>query len=234
MASPVVFEKLGYNGSFGINLGLTTLAFLYVIFLISEPVNRKTPEPFSGMANWIRTYLLTPCWQMLKALFRQRPGHLRQLLIIQIVCYACLWFNYEYQNIEYLYLLKVLDGYTETEYAYYYAINSIAWSLFILFILPLINLHPISYILLALPGQALTFFLATWMKVSWQYYIIQVFSIASYGVWSSARTLFTYCVEANDIGKIYAAVGIIAALAPLASNPAYRQLYSLVKNKTFD
>ena len=45
--------------------------------------------------------------------------------------------------------------------------------------------------------------------------------------WASARTLFTLCVNENEIGKIYASVGIVASIAPLLSNPAYRTLYNL-------
>ena len=49
-----------------------------------------------------------------------------------------------------------------------------------------------------------------------------------YGAWASARTLITFCVNSNEVGKIYASVGIIAAIIPLISNPVFRQIYNTV------
>ena len=46
--------------------------------------------------------------------------------------------------------------------------------------------------------------------------------------WASARTLFTFCVNENEIGKIYASVGIMASVAPLISDPMFRTLYNKV------
>ena len=45
-----------------------------------------------------------------------------------------------------------------------------------------------------------------------------------------SRTLITFCVESDEIGKIYATVGIWAAVMPLISNPAYKQLYNAVSD----
>ena len=54
-------------------------------------------------------------------------------------------------------------------------------------------------------------------------------SISAYmGAWASARTLFTFCVNENEIGKIYASVGIMASVAPLISDPMFRTLYNKV------
>lgn len=62
---------------------------------------------------------------------------------------------------------------------------------------------------------------------------VNVLTIAYFGSWASARTLFTFCVSKMEIGKIYASVGIVASVAPLASNPAFRQLYNHVREFLF-
>ena len=62
--------------------------------------------------------------------------------------------------------------------------------------------------------------------------MVHFLMVGYYGAWASARTLFTFCVHADEIGKIYAAVGIFASLAPLASNPVYKQLYNAVSVQT--
>ena len=72
-----------------------------------------------------------------------------------------------------------------------------------------------------------------WLKEVWMYFTAQILMLAYYGTWASARTLFTYCVHENEIGKIYASVGIVASIAPLLSNPAYRTLYNLVRDHPY-
>ena len=42
---------------------------------------------------------------------------------------------------------------------------------------------------------------------------------------STSRSLFSRCVEPDEVGKIFSAVAIITAVAPLASNIAMRKLY---------
>ena len=44
------------------------------------------------------------------------------------------------------------------------------------------------------------------------------------------RSLFSRCVEPDEVGKIFSAVAIITAVAPLASNIAMRKLYSATLN----
>ena len=66
------------------------------------------------------------------------------------------------------------------------------------------------------------------MKSLNHYYGVQSLSLMQYGAWASARTLITFCVNSNEVGKIYASVGIIAAIIPLISNPVFRQIYNTV------
>ena len=66
------------------------------------------------------------------------------------------------------------------------------------------------------------------MKSLKHYYGVQSLSLMQYGAWASARTLITFCVNSNEVGKIYASVGIIAAIIPLISNPVFRQIYNTV------
>ena len=76
--------------------------------------------------------------------------------------------------------------------------------------------------------QALAFFIIPFMKSLKHYYGVQSLSLMQYGAWASARTLITFCVNSNEVGKIYASVGIIAAIIPLISNPVFRQIYNTV------
>ena len=38
--------------------------------------------------------------------------------------------------------------------------------------------------------------------------------------------MFTYCVGKDEVGKVFSAVALIAALAPMITNPAFKGLYN--------
>ena len=48
---------------------------------------------------------------------------------------------------------------------------------------------------------------------------VNVLTIAYFGSWTSARTLFTFCVSKIEIGKIYASIDKVASIIPYAFNP---------------
>ncbi len=204
------------------------LCLAYLIVFIPEVLEKKSMAPVKNVCHWFQIYLVKPCLAMLKTVFKPRKNWLRAIILVQILAYGLLWFNLGQGALEYLYMLKVFEGYTETEYANFSAIGAIVMALNMFFIIPLLKFHESLYVMLALLGQAVSFFAQPWTLVPWQYYVAQIASVGQYGIWASARTIFTYCVDPNEIGKIYAAVGIVAALCPLAANVIYRQLYDKV------
>ncbi len=219
---------MGYNGNYSINLIMIFLSLVYMVFLVKEPVSTKEPQPFTGIGNFLKEYLVQPCWEMFRMVFKPREGCLRFLLIVQVIAYGIMKFANECGSLQYLYMLKVFDGYNKAEYAYYSAGTQIVHALWMLFVMPMIKVHESLYNVVALLGTVLSCILVPWMSAPWQYYLAHIFTIGCYGVWASARTIFTYCVDVNDIGKIYAAIGIVSGIAPLISNPIYRPLYSKV------
>ena len=42
------------------------------------------------------------------------------------------------------------------------------------------------------------------IEMSCNHFTAQILMLAYYGTWASARTMFTFCVHENEIGKIYA------------------------------
>ena len=102
-------------------------------------------------------------------------------------------------------------------------------SLFLLFVMPRIKVHESLYCVISLSLMGIAYFILPWITNLWTYFAVNILTVAYYGGWASARTLFTFCVSRKEIGKIYASVGIVAAIIPLASNPAFRQLYNYVR-----
>ena len=93
---------------------------------------------------------------MFKTVIKKRPGYTRMLLFLQLITYMLLWFNYGYEYMEYLYLLRVYPGFNASTYAYFNAIKSSIICLYIFFIVPRLTCHPSLYnvISLALQGKS--------------------------------------------------------------------------------
>eukprot|EP00093_Oithona_nana_P014964 14964.XXX_213220_213825_1 [CDS] Oithona nana genome sequencing. len=127
---------------------------------------------------------------------------------------------------EYNYMLLVFKDFTADQYSYYYAVMQTLMSLFLLFVMPRIKVHESLYCVISLSLMGIAYFILPWITNLWTYFAVNILTVAYYGGWASARTLFTFCVSRKEIGKIYASVGIVAAIIPLASNPAFRQLYN--------
>ena len=47
---------------------------------------------------------------MFNTLVKKRHGYIRFLLFIQLLSYSLLWFNWEYNSLEYLYMIKTFKG----------------------------------------------------------------------------------------------------------------------------
>ena len=119
-------------------------------------------------------------------------------------------------------------GFDESHYSYYLAVKQALMGLFIIFIMPRLKIHASLFCVISLSLQTCSYMILPWTNHAWMYFGAQILMLAYYGAWASARTLFTFCVNEDEIGKIYASVGIVASIAPLVSNPAYRTLYNAV------
>lgn len=239
LLSPVVYNAWGYYGTYICYLSLTFAAFLQCLFFTTEPITVSVEKKGSRKPHkLVQMYLVKPTVDMFKALVQKRSGTLRCLLWLQLFLYGGLWLNLVGRGNEYLYLQKIFEGYSGTSYAMYRAGMQALSAFTLLLIMPIISrsttgcvkIHETIFTTIALGIEAVAYYLLPLAHVEWQYYLIQSFTFLSYGVWATTRTIFTLCVDQHEIGKIYAAVGIIAALAPGAASPIFNLLY----NKTLD
>ena len=74
--------------------------------------------------------------------------------------------------------------------------------------LPFSGIHESLYCIIAIGLETTAGLSLPFVKSLNEYYGIQVLTIVQYGVWANARTLITFCIESNEIGKVYASVGI--------------------------
>ena len=229
LLSPTVFNSLGYYGSY-LTLFFCCLAALTDLkFRVTEPV-KKTEFKYKGFWKFYQKMFIWPVKAMFQTISKKRRGNLRFLLLIQLLAYGLFWFNYQWPfSMEYNYMLLVFKDFTADQYSYYYAVMQTLMSLFLLFVMPRIKVHESLYCVISLSLMGIAYFILPWITNLWTYFAVNILTVAYYGGWASARTLFTFCVSRKEIGKIYASVGIVAAIIPLASNPAFRQLYNYVR-----
>ena len=229
LLSPTVFNSLGYYGSY-LTLFFCCLAALTDLkFRVTEPV-KKTEFKYEGLWKFYQKMFIWPVKAMFQTISKKRRGNLRFLLLIQLLAYGLFWFNYQWPfSMEYNYMLLVFKDFTADQYSYYYAVMQTLMSLFLLFVMPRIKVHESLYCVISLSLMGIAYFILPWITNLWTYFAVNILTVAYYGGWASARTLFTFCVSRKEIGKIYASVGIVAAIIPLASNPAFRQLYNYVR-----
>jgi hypothetical protein len=130
LASPFIFQKLGYQGNFAVCGGSVGLAIVYVIFLVPEPnkvkKNSDTQEKNEGRKFsfvFIKN-LIVRAFLVLKDGFvtlatRPRTRILKILILIQLICFAIYWLCVEVNVLLYLYMMLVFEGFSADDYAYF-------------------------------------------------------------------------------------------------------------------
>ena len=130
-----------------------------------------------------------------------------------------------------MYMKMRLTDFTKDHYSYFNAVRNVCRSIFLALILPKLSvaIHPSLYCVLAFGFSAALYFALPWPTNMWIYFGIHLLNSPHSGVWPTIRTLFTFCVEIKDIGKIYAAMEILYGMGPIISDPIYSQLYNAVR-----
>ncbi len=110
LVSPFIFDKFGYYASFGSRIACSVLAFLYVTFLVKEPIVHKADitQPKTSMVEKINMYFIIPVKDMIRTLFKTRPNHMRILIFMQLFTYGLYWMLVD-ENLDYLYMLKSFE-----------------------------------------------------------------------------------------------------------------------------
>ena len=144
---PITFKHLGYIGCYLTTAIGGSMAILYLVFYIKEPVERH-PNISNDSRPFMKKFLIDPVKSMFSTLTKPREGHLRGLLLLQIFTYGLIWFNYQLSTQEYLYMLKMFKSYDENQYAYYTAIKNSLISFFMVVFFPFIKIHESMYCIL--------------------------------------------------------------------------------------
>ena len=85
---------------------------------LSYVFNRASFLFYQSM-SFLYSYLIRPCMEMCKTIFKKRSSNLRSLVFLQIFIYALYWFGLNENSTQYLYMLKVFNGFDGAGFAHY-------------------------------------------------------------------------------------------------------------------
>ena len=104
LVSPTVLKSIGANGNYGITAAITTLAIVYLLLFVREPVV-KTIENSGSKKNLFLIAMKTPISGMKSLLVKKRSSIVKKMILLQLVCFVIYWLVIETNFIKYLYML---------------------------------------------------------------------------------------------------------------------------------
>lgn len=251
--SPYVFELGGNYASYITELAFTSIATCYLLFIVKESKQRapladqeagkgamEVKEPSEGdqhksfkdkAMTWLNDFVWIPLKETYLTVMKKREGNKRAFILALLFIYAMYWTGNGFKSSQYLYFLKVIEGFTGKIYSQIQIYNQLGSSLLLLFVVPYLTnkllwheatlgtltngLCLIGYIIKIFAGSVFP-----------DLYISYTFSMANIIVYSVTRSQFTRVVGKDEVGKIFSAVALLAAITPLFSSPIGKKLYN--------
>ena len=136
--------------------------------------------------------------------------------------------------LNYLYMRLVFDGFEDQDYAYYSVFNYVCCTVYLMVVVPILNtkvrLHDAVMLLVIVSVEGLYFTIAPFATELWQFYLVSALGSFGLSKYSVVRSLLSKSISMDEVGKVFSILAVTAALAPVAGNPIFRQLY----NETMD
>ena len=116
-ASPRIADAIGYVSCFAFKLGLITLALIYTLIFVKNPLppQENASEKGEGknhvnflrrMWNGIRKHVFENVAETMKTIFKPRRFHMRAMILLHLALYALVIMEMSEQQITYLYMSK--------------------------------------------------------------------------------------------------------------------------------
>lgn len=233
LLSPVILEYLDYYGSYSLSSALILAALVYCVLFVPEPLVKETDDPeneIKSLRTLVWSVIKTPVLGLVSLFTKKRKTALKALILLQLVCYFIYWFVIELHTLNYLYMRLVFDGFTENDYSYYTVYNSICCTIYLMVAVPLMNtkvrLHDATMLVIIVSSEALFNTIAPFATDLWQFYLVTALGSFGLSKYPVLRSLLSKSISMNEVGKVFSILAVLAALAPVASNPITRQLYN--------
>jgi MFS family permease len=93
-----------------------------------------------------------------------------------------------------------------------------------------LKLHDSMMLAIIVFAEATSYAVSPLATRLWQFYLASALGAFGLSKYSVVRSLLSKSISPDEVGKVFSLLAILAALAPVAGNPIFRQLY----NKTMD
>jgi hypothetical protein len=239
LCSNLVFQALGYYGSYGIRTAGNAFFIVWIVFFTKEPHSARKQKSL-GLKRQVsvckkgfgvvKRYIYTPIVEMLGALFKRREGRLQVLLYAQLLVYSLYWFNIATFDLIYIFGTKVYPGFDNSSYAIVNAIFDIG-SLFILlvftpYVVPKLHVSESLLLTLICVTDSLSYLATGFTTETWQFFVTRALYFPSMCLYSFSRALLTKTIRSDEVGKIFSVLAIATATVPVASGNIMRSLYN--------
>ena len=127
-------------------------------------------------------------------------------------------------------MLLVFEGFNETDYSYFSVFSDLSSAFSLMFVMPFLNaklrIHDALMLVIIVGAEVICYTALPFASVLWQFYLATGVGSLGYCKYSVVRSLISKCINIDEVGKVFSILAVVAALAPVAGNPLFRQLYN--------
>ena len=141
LLSPLSFRLLNFVGTFILSACASGLALLYLIFVVKEPldISKKNKHDKSSALDFLKKNVFEPFKETVKTVFKERENGLRMLILLSLFTYCIYWSLLTFNQIIYLYLSKVFEGFDGRDNAIYLAYLRVLGMISLFVIMPVVS-----------------------------------------------------------------------------------------------
>jgi len=222
-----LFAALGFYGSFGASLACYILAVTVTFFLVQ---NRKAALEAEKKP---RILSFRNVLDAFKVLFKPRPGSLRHIIIILVICFQLNMFaGMGAWTIDYLYVRRKFDWNDEGTIVTFFSqlnafksgVNLFGFFIILPIFVKVFKLHDITIATLAVVSGTIKYLIYCFSNNKNMLYAILGAGLMDTLFTQPVRSSLSKLAGTADIGKVFAAVGALQALMGFAS-PVFNIIY---------
>lgn len=124
----------------------------------------------------------------------------------------------------------MFDGFDETDFSYYSVFSNLIAIFYLVGVTPFLSdklkLHDALILFIIVSFEGVSLCVTPLATELWHFYIVTGFNMFGYCKYSVLRSLLSKSFANDEIGKVFSVLAVLAALAPVAGNPIFRQLYN--------
>lgn len=230
--SGILLNQIGFYGVFSVSATLYSMAFLYGLFIVKEPIV-KTPEELAKITkkNIIADFFDT---EHVSATFKvafKKGANQRRLRVIMLMIVVMVVIGPLHGEMSVIYLFtRYQFNWSEVEFSFfstYAMITGLIGTLFSVGVLShMLKIDDALIGVLSSMSKILSSFVYAFAVTNWQIYLAPIVEILNGTSFIAMRSIVSKLVDRDELGKVYSLFGVAEALMPLVYAPMYTTVYT--------